>query len=295
MALNEIKSSAYLKENKVVRGKSGFLFQTDENIFGKLTGVVDIPNDWISQLDETMDKTRLHLAANGGGRQLLVVAPEKHVVYKEYLPNEFIISESRPARLITRQDVIYPLDLLLEQKPSKQTYAPGGTHWNGYGAFLVYREICEKLCVAHLEANDLEWIDDIVPGAEELADRLGEPAGNFLHFQKKISTGFFRFDNTIFSIGNVKVSSNKNSNLPSLVMFRDSFAGYFLSLFAESFSRIVAVATRSYLSELIESERPDFVITEIAERYLIDYPWWVPKGSLQEIAKMTAAEIKSVG
>jgi hypothetical protein len=41
-----------------------------------------------------------------------------------------------------------------------------------------------------------------------------------------------------------------------------------LPLFAQTFSRIVAVSTMQVLYDLLEAEHPDFVLTEICERFL---------------------------
>jgi len=71
-----------------------------------------------------------------------------------------------------------------------------------------------------------------------------------------------------FQRGNVKIYTNKNKSLPKLVIFRDSFSNSLLKLLCESFSRIVAVSSWHYLVPLIESERPDYVVTQVAERYL---------------------------
>ncbi len=55
-------------------------------------------------------------------------------------------------------------------------------------------------------------------------------------------------------------------------MFRTSNSSHLLTYLMRHFSRITAVATINCHYELIESEKPDFVIGEIPERYFAPGP-----------------------
>jgi len=59
-----------------------------------------------------------------------------------------------------------------------------------------------------------------------------------------------------------------NNGLPKLVMFRDSFADGLIPYLSENFSRSVYVWKPKVDLQVIEQEKPDIVIFEVAERYL---------------------------
>jgi alginate O-acetyltransferase complex protein AlgJ len=78
--------------------------------------------------------------------------------------------------------------------------------------------------------------------------------------------------NHIANIGNLFVSQNEDSSLPSAVIFRDSFSTYLLELYAQTFSRLVCVWQPNIDYSIIERERPDVVISQQVERFLV----WCP-------------------
>ena len=78
-----------------------------------------------------------------------------------------------------------------------------------------------------------------------------------------------KFDNRAFAEGQVQVFENEDRSLPRAVIFRDSNLNAVLPYLLHHLSRTVVVAgSRVFLHDVVEAERPDIVITEIAERYL---------------------------
>ena len=59
-----------------------------------------------------------------------------------------------------------------------------------------------------------------------------------------------------------------DASLPSAVMFRDSFANALIPFLSESFERIVYVWHPDVNAHVVELERADVVIQEVAERFL---------------------------
>lgn len=76
------------------------------------------------------------------------------------------------------------------------------------------------------------------------------------------------FTNRTFKPGQVDVFETERHDRPHLVLFRTSNSTHLLPFLNHHFSRIVALASTSMHYDLLRSERPDIVISEISERYL---------------------------
>jgi hypothetical protein len=73
-----------------------------------------------------------------------------------------------------------------------------------------------------------------------------------------------------FTEGQVQIFTNADHSLPRLVLFRDSNATHMIDPFLMAhFSRIVAVgAWGHFFPELIRAEKPDLIISSLAERFI---------------------------
>lgn len=279
-------------DHNLIRGKDGWLFQTDEWVFDILASD-NVSPQWRESVSESIRGRVCHASGCGSG-YLLVVSPEKHVIYKDQLPDGVTISPHRAVCEFsaTGTRILYP-ERELSNKVTP-TYHPGGSHWNGFGAYLVYRQICIEIGIEPIGPDGLEWdFEGVVPGAWELSDRIKEKSGPWISF-KKHGGGRCVFNSGNFSIGNVSVWDRGDPGAPTMVLFRDSFARDLLPLLACSFGRIVAVATNRYLPDIVESEMPDFVITEMAERYLDPSQDLTQKITLLDLSGMSPEEVSLI-
>lgn len=264
----------------VVRGSGGHLFHRDTGVFEQITGQITLEGSDVIRWANVLGDRLNHARALKAGYYILI-APEKHVVYSDALPPETHISTNRPVTKLLEHlkttDLfnlaLYPVDVLREARARRETYSTVDSHWNGFGVYLVYQELCRLISnqfpVPIMPLEDLNFIESMQ--SCDLGGRLSPPeTGNYISYRKRVSKGRSIFDNTIFKRGNVRIFTNsERADLPSLVIFRDSFSTHLLPLLAESFRRIVAISmTTYYVREIIESERPDVVITALAERYL---------------------------
>ena len=64
------------------------------------------------------------------------------------------------------------------------------------------------------------------------------------------------------------ISSIPDSPLPGALIFRDSFSDALIPFLSEHFSRVVYAHSFSVDLDLVDSEKPDIVIFELAQRYL---------------------------
>jgi alginate O-acetyltransferase complex protein AlgJ len=232
--------------------------------------------------------------ASRGIRYLVVVAPNKHTIYPEYMPRTVtqVQDESRLDQLCAylngRSDVPV-LDLrepLLKAKGGRRLYFRRDTHWNGRGAFIGYQSIMGvierwfpgvrtmpvtafkevRAPLANPDLSLLLGLGDILtesdfhlePKAGRKARWIdpGAQAENARRVKKAIPWAFERDD----------------KGLPRAVVFGDSFYGHMAGLLAEHFSRSLVIWHTPFDTSIVEQERPQVVIEEFVERKLFTPP-----------------------
>lgn len=274
--------------NMVLEGTDGYLFHRDQQAVEQVTGALPYAPTQLEQWVSTTETRKAWCDAQKIVSRFLI-APEKHVVYADKLPDGISISEQRPAAMLIAAaspwlsgHIIYPLEPLKLARQRHETHYVTDTHWNTFGAFVAYKDLMASLArdieLIQLDETDLAWASQryvgdlgvrLEPERFEMAEVLGRgyPAHCKLALQ-----------NSKFERGNVQVFTNDRADLPTCVLFRDSFAYLLIPLLLESFSRLVAVSSLSVLYDLLRAERPDVVIVQVAERFLGSY--WTPQGIL---------------
>jgi len=215
---------------------------------------------------------------------LIVVAPNKATIYPDKLPDQ-IKSLPTPSRL--DQFITYfqdhHLPIVVDLRPALRTARNGqdmyfpenNTHWNGYGAFVAYTTIIDALRPSFPELKPYKAEDLKLMPANP---RLHIPGPYFAPRDFVVQTlypgndnGRNKFLGTEY--GYNQFSSIPGSNLPTLLMYHDSFGSYYLNdyltmNFAKSHF-VHVVSTVQYLSkESIQQFNPDVVILQIVERDL---------------------------
>jgi len=283
----------------VAVGKDGWLFMATEELeyhradrpfsaqdLDAWQRALESRRDWLAQL---------------GCRLLVVVVPNKSTIYPEHLPASArrLGAKTRLDQLVEhmhgRSDVAL-LDLrpaLLREKGPEALYFKTDSHWNTLGAFVGYQEIVKALgrWFPELEplprssfrvrmravgAQDLgkmvgveglfpeTWFDLERSSARRAAQAPTEMPRGLTHSPRK---------KTLYA------TEVADPSLPRGVLFCDSFSTFFLGLLPEHFSRLVRFRS-SYAVDpqalfepaLIVKERPQVVICEFAERFLLRPP-----------------------
>jgi alginate O-acetyltransferase complex protein AlgJ len=269
------------EREKVVVGKSGWLFlrQDTNDVIGQHTGKVAFDaqqrRDWREVL-----RRRVAAIQELEATWLCVVVPDKEAVYAEYLPDEIV-----PARRRTVHEfldiaeevgapVIYALDALVREKKRGAVFVKTDTHWNQRGAFATYRMICSALRsrgvpVEPLNESSIRWSAEIVQGD------LGAKLYPELASSEKVCAALDRrfgdlvYDNRVLNHGRVSVYEQDRPDLPSCVLFGESFAKNLLVFLQASFRRLVFVHTSMVIGEVLEQERPEVVLSVPVERFLL--------------------------
>lgn len=229
-----------------------------------------------SQAELNAIAARLHeitaLVRAHGALFVIGIAPDKHMVYPQYLP-----ADQRPKPGVrSRLDQFWAmaaqqlpdvplLDLrkpLLASHEEQEIYFPSDTHWNWRGAFLAYQAIAQALSAQDPAGPDvrmgpIEWHLG-PPHLGDLTDFMGVP-----HWG-----GDVQWQPTLTSLKTV--AARKRGKLFAM---GDSFLSFIAPYLDAAFEKVSVRAgnrgIREFLLEpgLLEREKPDVVLLESLERY----------------------------
>ena len=193
---------------------------------------------------------------------------------------------------------------LLEAKKTYQVYYKTDTHWNDIGAFIAYKTIMEKLSewfpqIEPRSLSDYKMLPYINTGGD-LGHMLGLK-GEYKIKGVKLEPKFERRARKIYELDSfyhskentkrliitkeklekghtdfgILATETGNSSLPKAVMFRDSFTSSLMPNMAEHFERVFYYWVEyekdeyDFYSDIVKHEMPDVVMTELAERVIL--------------------------
>ncbi len=268
-------------------GQQGWLYYADEWNMEDYENIMPYSQNDLAGIARVLEQRRCWLAARGI-KFFVLVAPNKHTIYPEYLPPHIhkIGQRSRldqVAGYLAAHTDIELIDVrseLLAAKEKQHVYHLTDSHWNDRGAFVACKKIMERInkyfpavSVPHEDAYTI---------AEKLGD--GGDLANMLTMkdilkEERITmtpkAGLQAIESTRDYPDPVSLAGREmvvrqtgDLRLPRALVFRDSFGWALIPFFAEFFQSSVYVWTFDFLPELIEREKPDIVIFECAERYI---------------------------
>jgi hypothetical protein len=272
----------------VIVGRDGWLFYSGDGMVANVTrdavwSEQDLKN-WCRLLEMRRDWLR-----ERGAHYLMVVPPDKHSVYPEYLP-AWLKQGTRPSKIqqlvqyMRAHSTVQVLDLtdtLIEAKKIRVDYLKTDTHWNSFGGFVAYRALVAALArqLPGLEPLPLEIFDwkPTPQAGGDLVTILGREGGSqeteclSAIPLKQIPTPREVYDPvrlpqygpkatwTLFTL-NEKASGKA-------MVFHDSFACSWYPYLGQHFKEIIYVWHYEWDRRLIEQEKPELVIDEILERF----------------------------
>lgn len=226
--------------------------------------------------------------ASKGIKYLVLIAPNKHSIYPEYLPDEVnrIGKETRTDQLTTylrkhsNIEIIDSRPLLVDARkkfPQQRLYFRTDTHWNEAGAFMAYQAAARKLAEWFPAVKPMQWKNMTPSWAIEPGGDLTAMMG----IRHRFHENRFKLDpnpprQTIvrrdqFDTSRVETKLDDPS-LPTLLMFRDSFGAALMPTLAQHFKSATFIWTDQFDPREVESTKPDVVITEMLERLLMRDP-----------------------
>lgn len=270
---------------KVVRGKDGWLFYASEKDGDPIADFrnIDVLSD--ARLRQRVGKSEEVKAwlEEQGISYLLVLAPNKHSIYSEYLPSYIkkVNDVSAYQKYVdylskyTTLEYIDPMPVLLKEKQNYRLYHKTDSHWNELGANIVQYEIAKKL--------DEMFLGNIA-GKSNLTNkhivRLGE--GGDLARMINLSDTLKEERPELKTESNCKVLEDDRSQQTDFtticsqaklkaLIFRDSFFSALQPLISPYFKEARYVWKRPLFEELkqyVNEQKPDIVIQQFTERHL---------------------------
>ena len=264
---------------RVLLGKRGWLFYAGDGLVDYYTGTAGLTWTHPSGWREVLEARRLWLAERGYP-YVFLVAPNKHTIYPEHLPEPLSAEWATPLldrwmfHLASRSqvEVIDPRQALLAAKSDREVYYRTDTHWTDVGAHVAYVATIERLRVhfPRLVPRPLE--------AFSLTTSPGEGGGlsRMLGLDDLLVETSTGLDKRSWSRARIKhagerfvrVSAIDDPSLPRAVVFHDSFGTALIPLLAEHFSRAYFVRG-GFNPAVVKRENPDVVIQIMCERFVM--------------------------
>ena len=268
---------------KVLIGKNGYLFLDNDtnNVIEQISGVAKIGSLFGYRYKVLIENRYLYLQ-NKGIDYYYMIAPNKECVYSELLPETIILSPQRTiGKMMTElekssfQHFFYPFTELIAAKKINIVYSYGDTHWTQFGAFVGYKILMNGIVKKHKVRvlNDDEVVFNVENKQGDLISKIHKTKkdkvlnATILNARSRLT-----YTNKIVGTGNYEEYINDDKALPVALMFRDSFANAMLPFLAESFSRLIVVHQPNIDFTLVDTIKPDLVISLQVERFLLKIP-----------------------
>ncbi len=262
-------------------GKERWIFTRDNRVVEKHLGQVRFNPARLAEIAATLKRRRAWLKERGI-RYLVVVGPDKHGIYPDFMPSWF--HEARGATPMDQlaatlsdefADSFLDLrDLLRTEAKRELIYYPLGTHWNDLGAFLAARAIAGRLGEWFPDMPSLELSDWRVRWEEGLGDSWGRQ----LHMEDVLTQRLprlrptkpkaWREVSTWIKGAKDLVTRRADGKGPRIMMLHDSFGEVPRVYLAECASSLTAVWNLYFEDRLIETHQPDVLIHLVVERNL---------------------------
>jgi alginate O-acetyltransferase complex protein AlgJ len=251
----------------VLVAKEGWLFYTLDKGINDYRGLAHFSQEQLETIRRNILQQTSWLRTRGI-TYLILIGPNKHTVYSEYLPGE-ITRVNRKTRLeqileyLNEDERAVFIDIrkeLDEGKKERLVYSKTDTHWNSYGAFIAYQKTMMALSKNFPAAVPLAvscFAVSVKPN-----QGLGDLAV-MLSLQGDLKDQEVRLEMK----GD---STSPPKKISKVVIFHDSFIFSMKPFLGYHFDQMVLTpwGEKGFDYLLIEKEKPQVVLFEITERRL---------------------------
>jgi alginate O-acetyltransferase complex protein AlgJ len=272
---------------QVIMGRDGWLFLNErDNVLAQYRGLYNFSQAELMDVIEVMAARKAWLEEKGIPF-LTVIAPNKHTIYPEYLPHGLRGKVGKsPMDQLTSYLSLHPVFSLVDLRPSvteakqrDRVFYRTDSHWSDTGGFTGYRQIMKQVkplfpMIEPEDPNDYSLEERTING--DLTYMLyldGVISEKAKVMVLKRPTRVKRTENlwqrANGQVGMMTFYTNR-PELPSALIFCDSFIWGMSKFLSESFDRTILVQHQgfNFYSDIVEHEKPDIVIYEMAERLL---------------------------
>lgn len=262
----------------VILGKQDWFFYDVEGPLQK----EKLFNDQDLSLIKKRLETVQELLNRQGIQFYVFITPNSQTIYPENLPDYLNEGLSRFDQLTAYLNknsssvaVVDPRRELIDAKRMYQPYRRYDTHWNDYGAYIAYRDLLKTISAqypllqpAPLDSFTLTY--KTTPNTD-LLSMVGlngykiesapdlEPKRGYTATQQIVSC---RFKPNCEKLR----TTNVDTSLPRLLMYRDSFSNHLIPFIAEHFSDALYLWKHTVEETDLGQQKPDIVVYQIVER-----------------------------
>lgn len=277
-----LKSST---SNEVVIGKDDWLFLIPPQFYPQVLNAKPYSENELLQIKNNLKKMSSYFGQKNI-KFYFLIAPNSQTIYPEFLPDslqkrqkssqldqltQYLISKNADINFIN------PVKNLSENKKLGQIYYRHNNHWNNLGAFIAYGQLIDYIKsdfpkVKKFEISDFE-ISFKESGVKGLEGMMG--LRDYYHEQEPVLTPKFKVRSKKMPEDCLSITARcadltseiNDPQLPSAVVFRDSFFQAVIPFFAENFKKVHYIWKVLPLStEVVNQEKPDLVILEITDQ-----------------------------
>lgn len=276
-----------VRGSEVVIGRDGWLFSSHEMLTDDFRHSRPFTKPQLATWQHVLE-TRREWLAQRGIRYVVMFGPNQQTIYGEYMPASMtqVHPHSRLDQFMAHftdqplVTIVDPRRRLLAGKAHWPTYHKTDTHWNDYGAFLAYQQLCETIQPWFPQLQPAELTDFEVAHRETEGQQLAASVESIVRLPEQLVTltpkqpRYAQIGPTSWT-ANQKTDftvTNPRGELGRVVVLHDSFFEAMMPYVNEDWQhvRYVGVSTE-FPAELIEAEQPLLVVQETVERRLMFY------------------------
>ena len=267
------------KPKNAIIGKNGWYFLGDRYnyAFNGTFGKNSLTTQQLIKISDRLKKTITYLESKNIDFYF-VVPPNKHTIYKEYLPynrkehiTNFDLLKTHLKKSINLEIIDFR-EVFLSKKNEEDLYLKVDSHWNEYGAYLGYVEFMNHF-------NKSSFKADVIPINHYSIKKIKKNDNNDIAKMINYTPETTYIDLEYILNSHIEVAPNSTRNnlkftnsakKMKIMMHRDSYANAWMEFFNETFGECIYLRGYNINKSLIEKENPNAVIFEIIERNLIN-------------------------
>ncbi len=287
-----------LQHDPVHVGKDGWLFLVKGsnsviNMYQKRSSFTpELAQEWITLLQQRQKKLK-----DRNIPYLFLPAPEKLTVLHQHYEGKISNIHGSPIHTLVNHHhkevpcLVNVLPVFANQAQNPMPYWKTDTHWSFWGCFAAYQQLCARMGIAS-RPELLKAPFDEGEVLFDLGAKLETPIREKARFYKLIQSAKrvyanpmvrFKENNQLVNEASLHVGSHvvyKNDSdhvaQKKVILFGDSFSEYrphlMTGMLAETVSELHFIWNSKIDYEYIDLIKPDIVISELAERFMVAVP-----------------------
>ncbi len=271
--------------DKVIMGNKGWFYYNDIGSINDYRRMSDVDSNLVRFIANNF-LIRQQWLKQKGIKFYILTPPNKERIYPDYMPKRIKIIDGighNTLDFLAKYlmefggiKCIDPSDSLLAARRRKEVYYKTDTHWNTFGGFKGYQKLMLEIVK---DFSDLRVFDEsefsfteLLNEEGDLSSMIGLNATNkrkeimMKHVDTSIHLDYNIPTKMILKFSNSIPGSHKKKKL---LMFRDSFGSYLVPFLNLQFDETVFVWNYIFMHHLIEEEKPDIVVFESLQRFLL--------------------------